>query len=182
MELSLSPTQKETQISANVQTLCERANSIEVWDEDSANACADIAKFISSAIKIAEDERKSIVSPFNNGVKAINNRFKKITDPLNAALAVVKGRLLTYQVSQRKIAEASAVASVGSSASATAPVRSSFGTASIQKRWTFKVKDISLVDPQFLVVNNPVLMDAIRSGLRDTPGIEIYQEDVSVIR
>lgn len=75
---------------------------------DSAEAMskgADLTKFIKATHNKAEDERKILVKPFNDGVKAINARFKEITGPLKNAETEIKGKMLSYQQEQNRLAQ-----------------------------------------------------------------------------
>lgn len=186
-----SRSREELAIQANVPKLKEAAETITIWDEDSAAQGADIAKLISEAIKVAEDERKKIVKPFNDGVKAINARFKRITEPLDAALANIKGKLLTFRREQEAIRRQQAEEAMKAVQQGAPPVealavnvvnKGNFGTASTLKRWTYEVTDLSKVRLDLLCVDHAKVMDLIRQGVREENGIRIYQEESVTIR
>jgi hypothetical protein len=67
---------------------------------DSYNQAADLAKFISEAVKTIESERKRITQPMNESLKATNSLFKKLSDPLESALTVTKGKILKYKMDE----------------------------------------------------------------------------------
>ena len=91
-------TQKEGQISARSCELVKAANqTIEIVSEDQLQKAIDLVKLIKQNYKAAEDERKAIVKPFNGGVKAINQRFKEITEPLAHAEKKVKEAITKFQ-------------------------------------------------------------------------------------
>lgn len=186
-----SRSREELQIQANVPKLREAAEAITIWDEDSAAQGADIAKLISEAIKVAEDERKKIVKPFNDGVKAINARFKRITEPLDAALASVKGKLLVFRREQEEIRRKQAEAALKATQAGAAPVevtsvnvvnKGSFGTASTLKRWTYEVTDLTKVRLDLLMIDHSKVMELIKQGVREENGLRIYQEETVTIR
>lgn len=189
--LELVSTEQERQLSATVPELVVGAQSLVIWDEDSANVGADIAKLISEALKVGEEERKKIVKPINDSVKLINNRFKKISDPLEQALAVVKGKILEFRRAQEKIrlaqAEAARLAAEKTEAPVvTAPVavatKGQLGTAYTRKSWKYRVKDISKVRLDLLCVNDAAVKALIAQGVREEPGIEFYEEESVGIR
>lgn len=62
-----------------------------------------------------------------------------------------------------------------------APVRGAYGsTTSIVKRWTYRVTDISALaafDPSLVITVSAEINRRIREGVRDIPGLEIYQDE-----
>lgn len=196
------------QMRSTLPQLIETANTCEVWDHDSYNQAADLAKFISEAVKTIESERKRITQPLNESLKATNKLFANLSSPLEAALAVTKGKILKYKLEEdrrareeleRKKAEALAAEAeairnnepvpleVVANLDAMAPVpttaaRGGFGSVSTQKRWTFRVTDKLAVPPVYLLVDEKRVNQAIRDGMREIPGLEIYQEEIAVVR
>lgn len=51
-----------------------------------------------------------------------------------------------------------------------------------KKVWTFEMEDISKVPPQFLSLDETKVNQAIRAGLRDIPGLRIFEKSVASIR
>jgi hypothetical protein len=60
--------------------------------------------------------------------------------------------------------------------------RVSGGSTSQRKDWTFEVEDESKVDREFLMLNEKKLREHIKGGLRNTPGVRIYEEFTTRIR
>lgn len=60
----------------------------------------------------------------------------------------------------------------------TVRAESGAGTA-FQKdgRWVYKVVDMAKVPVEFLLTNGPLINQKIKFGVREIPGLEIYQED-----
>ncbi len=87
----------EARLSGAVQVLIDEANTCTAFDDNSLAACIDLAGRIKRHADLAEKERKAMVKPFNDGVKAINDRFKRITEPLAIAQDMVKRNILDYQ-------------------------------------------------------------------------------------
>jgi hypothetical protein len=56
------------------------------------------------------------------------------------------------------------------------------GSTSQRKDWTFEVEDESLIDREFLMLNEKKLREYIKGGLRNTPGVRIYEEYTTRIR
>jgi len=61
-------------------------------------------------------------------------------------------------------------------------VRTESGSSSVRKWWTFKVIDMTLVPAAYLAVSDTKVKDAIKAGMREIPGLEIYEEESMVIR
>ena len=63
------------------------------------------------------------------------------------------------------------------------PTRGAYGaSAAQQRRWTFEVTDINKVPTEFLVVDAGLVRAEIRNGLREIPGLRIFQESSVSIR
>jgi hypothetical protein len=50
------------------------------------------------------------------------------------------------------------------------------------RRWTFEVTNASAVPREYLMVDTVLIREAIRNGVHDIPGVNIYQEDGLSIR
>lgn len=196
------------QIESSIPQLCDTANTCSVWDHDSYNQAADLAKFISEALKTVESERKRITAPMNEALKATNAMFKKLGDPLDSALSVIKGKILKYKMDEdrrareelerqkeeqrAKIAAAAlagqpAIVEAVENLAAIAPgpttaARGGFGSVSTMKRWTYTVIDPALVPHPYLVIDAKAVNEAIRSGVREIPGLKIEQVETAVVR
>lgn len=203
--IEVAPSPKETQIAENAKTLEGRVKAITVWDEESAAEATDLAKLVSTQIRMVEDERKAMVKPLNDHVKYINARFKKYSDPLGVVLAEVKNKILGFQKEQRAIAErqaevarqeaeqlrreaeqahADGVPAIDISEPTPSqvtvvagPVRGTFGTTSISKRWTWEVVDFALVPDQYKAIASGPVTAAVRDGAREIPGIRIFEAE-----
>lgn len=191
--MELLPVKSEVveKIELNVPVLLEKSNAVVIWDETSAAQASDMAKLVSEALKACEDERKNLVKPFNDGVKAINARFKKVTTPLDECLAGLKSKLLKFRMEQEKERLAQAERARAAEAKAEAPKveapislvnRGQFGTTSVRKTWAYKVTDITKVDPGLLMPDHSKIMGLIRDGAREIAGLEIYQEESVFVR
>lgn len=187
--------------------LCNSAKSCVIWDSESYNKAADLTKFINETLKMLEVERKRITAPLNDSLKAANSLFKRFSDPLDQALLVVKGKILTFkreeenriraeQEAARLEAEALRKKAMEENApellmepveiKTEAPVdlkaKGDFGSVTTQKRWTFDVMNEFDVPREYCVVDRTKIAAAIRSGVRDINGIKIYQTESAVIR
>ncbi len=61
-------------------------------------------------------------------------------------------------------------------------INSMAGMASVKKVWKFYIKDESLIPRKYLMVNETLIRDQIRLGVREIAGVEIKQEESLAIR
>lgn len=90
-------TETEVKIQSQSEIAIQKANALVVDSEEKLTLATDILDFIKKKFKQADAERSAIVKPFNDGVKAINARFKTITEPLAKAESDLKSKMLQYQ-------------------------------------------------------------------------------------
>jgi hypothetical protein len=60
--------------------------------------------------------------------------------------------------------------------------RTESGSASQRKVWTFEVQDPAQVPREYLMVDEKKIRDAVRMGVRDIPGVRIYEDSKTVFR
>jgi chromosome segregation ATPase len=60
--------------------------------------------------------------------------------------------------------------------------RGSVGAVVGRMTWTFEVLDLALVPPKYLALNDVLVRSAVRDGVREIPGLRIYQEEVLAAR
>lgn len=94
----------ETQVIDRKELLLGAASRAVIDSADTMSRGADLAKQLKALAKRAEEERVAIVKPFNDGVKAINERFKALINPLLEAARAVEGKMLAYTQEQNRIA------------------------------------------------------------------------------
>lgn len=56
------------------------------------------------------------------------------------------------------------------------------GVASLRTHWTYRVLNVADIPPEYLMVDPVKVNAAIRLGLRDVPGLEIYNDVRAVVR
>jgi len=149
-------------------------------------------KVIKDGLKFIEDRRTAITKPLNQSIKAANNMFKEIAQPLKDADAVIRKKIMDFREKQAEIArkEEEKRAKIRESHKKKGhkvhapvfiePVVSS--TTVTQKRWTFDVEDISKVPIEYLVVDSAAVRESIIDGVREISGLRIYQKESLSIR
>jgi len=61
-------------------------------------------------------------------------------------------------------------------------VRTALGTTTARRIMDFELTDISLVPKQFLMLDESAIIIAIRQGLREMPGLRIFEREILVVR
>jgi hypothetical protein len=56
------------------------------------------------------------------------------------------------------------------------------GKASYREHWTYEVVDESLVDRDLMSVDHKKIRERVKGGLRESPGLRIYKEEITQIR
>jgi len=161
-------------------------------DVDSASAFIRKIKDIESTI---EAKRLEFTKPLNQSLKAINETFKKLSKPLVAVREVVTNRILDWRRAEndrvareeerrRKIQEAHERAGH----EVKAPVilerlEKKMGDTQARKVWNWEIVDFSKVSDIYKEINRVAINQAIRNGVREIKGLNIFQEEsLSIIR
>jgi hypothetical protein len=184
------------------------AGELIVRDDQTLTTAGEMASQAKKLNKAIEDVRKVLVDAPNNYVKAINNLAKGLQTPLTDAETGLKRKIGTYQAQvelARREAELKAQeaarklqAEIDAEAKAkgveapkvelpvipTAPsvIRTAEGSASIRKVWKFQVEDAAQVPREYLIVNESAIRRAVANGVRQIPGVNIFEESTVAIR
>lgn len=167
-------------------------------DEDVASASQTIKK-ISETGKSIEEQRLKFTKPLNESLKNINAFFKQFSEPLDKADKLIRSKVLWYRQEQEKLRieaqskldenarkEQERLAELAKKKGVEAPKvyapqvveqETKIGATTFRKVWTFKVTDLTKVPVEFLEVNSVLAREAIAKGVREIPGLEIFQEE-----
>ena len=113
--------ESEDHIVSTVAELCQSAADLVIMDKSDMVMASDLVKVIKTRAKEFEDERTRLVKPFNDGVKAINARFKAMTQPLDAAEKEIKAAMLAWQQAENRKTGSRAYRRAGSRSSGREP-------------------------------------------------------------
>ncbi|MEM3646834.1 MAG: hypothetical protein QW334_01630 [Thermofilum sp.] len=187
-----------------VSDLAQRTEALVISsDEDLAWAGDQLAQIIGLRRRV-EEKRKFFVDPLNAQVKQINAVFKRWLEPLERAERKLRDAIAAYKTEQerkrreqeeflrkkREILERLA-RNKGVELAVPPPVdlppvvsavkTHTGSTVATRKVWTFRVVDLSLVPREYLVLDESKVRKAIAAGVREIPGLEIYQEEKVVV-
>lgn len=187
------------------EALIASAGRARVENEAHAGRAADLIKMITSHVKALDDVREAHKRPIIDAGKAVDAHFKARTAPLDEAKGAMKGLISTWQAAERARAAAEAKARLDAARAAeeraraagllsTAPavkpepepqpvVRGATGAGIVTtKRWVHEVTDPTAVPRQYLAVDDAAIKAAVKAGVRDIPGVRIYQDETVTVR
>lgn len=152
-----------------------------------------------------EEQRKFLVGPLNDHIRDINQRFKKLSEPVVAAEDRIKAAIVRYRESfayramkdaEREIAvDAREAAAAGDIARLTdlaaqdamikeaAPsvIRTDTGRMATRTVVKWEVEDAALVPREFMAPNAVLIGQRVRGGLKEIPGVRIWEEQAVTV-
>jgi len=185
-----------------IDSLMETAFELSVDTESSNENAVSIGTTAKALLKKIEDQRKELISEPSEFVKSVNSFCKIFTEKLQGIEDLMKQKIAQYRAvleQRRREAELAAKKTANdlqkkldleAKEKGTEPVkveapvipkqetvtRSETGSAYGRKVWTFKIIDVQSVPREYLVVSDSLLRDAVRAGVRNIPGVEIFEE------
>jgi SMC interacting uncharacterized protein involved in chromosome segregation len=186
------PNKELERIKEDSSPLIRDAESIIVTTEEEAEQASLFLSKVSIVIKEVEDRRTSFTKPINDGLKAINESFKTISVPLMNAKKIVGDKILAWRKEEnkrieveeerrRKIQEAHA--EMGHQVNEPVElqrVAKKIGFAGSKEVWKFKLADFAKLPDKYKVICDTAINQAIREGVRQIDGLDIYKEEVLV--
>ncbi|MFH0958429.1 MAG: hypothetical protein V1897_06965 [Pseudomonadota bacterium] len=146
-----------------------------------------------------EERRTGLVGPHNNFVTWVNGQFKKFAVPVGDGKKIVKQKLESWasdqqekarKASEQAILEAKArqketgeVATVVIPDAPGTTIRAGGGTFSMSREWTYQIKSESEIPADYWmrVLSVDRIKADIKAGVREIPGLLIYQASSSSI-
>jgi len=100
-------------------------------------------------------------------------------DAEHAGLPSADAAMLARQVHSEVAATVSAQIAPASAPNVTQGL---LGTTHVQRTWTYEVVDPALVPREYLAVDGPAILRAVRGGVRAIPGVRVYERETVVGR
>lgn len=148
-----------------------------------------------------EERKKFFVTPLKDHVKRIEAELKLVTGPLTQADAIIRGKVVDWRIKVEEIARKEEV-ELRRKAEAkqkkqeekalakgedppppppvpTVEVPKTTGGITMVKTWTYGIEDIGKVPKEYKseVLDSVSVMQAIHRGVREIPGLRIYQKE-----
>ena len=179
--------------------LQEYAEARVIRSLDDVKLATDDLSIISRLKKAMEEKRKEYVKPLQDQAKAINDTYKTLMHPIEAADLTTRNKILAYQKEQERVRreqeeinrlrlEASqkemelkgelteSVNLVEVIPEAPKRVSTDLGILGKATIWKFEVIDFASVPDEYKIVDAAKVGKVVRAGLRSIPGIRIYPE------
>jgi len=163
-------------------------------DEQSAGAFAQTAKALKEDIARVEAFRKKEKEQILRDGRTVDAFFAELIDPVKTALDRVMYMINQYQrqkleaARQKEEEEKAAAALFDEPAPAPAPVRDAGRItgegvkATASRKWVYEVTDLDKVPRVYLMANDHAIKAAIAGGLRNIPGVKVFEEIRTSIR
>jgi hypothetical protein len=180
------------------------ATEIQVSDEATEKRCSEMTsqtKALKKEIEATQDLLIGDAQKFVKSVQSFTLPFRKDLEAIEAQLKRKLGDYAYRKELDRRKAEAAAQAAAAAAQKKidreakkagvepvqlptpivpkeAAPVRTETGTSSYVSTWDFEVEDITKVPAKFLMVEAAAVKNAIRAGVREIPGLKIFEKMV----
>lgn len=186
--------------------LVARAEGIQITDAESDGIAAEFLAQVKTARKRWDELRHWFTDPLEAQKKAIIAKFKADDAPLEQAEKIVGGKHITWVRAQqeaarkeqerlRKLAEAKQArqAARAEEKGLEAPpvvipmptvqappktLRTAAGSVTVRTTWKHEVVDFAALPEEYKVADDVKLGKVVRAGVREIPGVRIYEEMV----
>ncbi len=171
---------------------------------DDLKPATDDLSLIAKLKKAMEGKRKEYVSPLQDHVKAVNDTFKTLMEPIETADTVTRNKILAFQLKQKLIREeqekinalrleaakkemelkgelTDSVNLVEVSPEAPKRVSTEMGSIGQRDHWVFEVTDFELLPTEYKMVDAAKLGKVVRAGLHIIPGVKITNEPILAV-
>jgi hypothetical protein len=173
-----------------ILTYAKNYEVVSNWSAEEAITLGGEAKALAKSI---DNARKTITDPARRFVNKINDTARIFTDKLEQVEEIIKRKVATW-----KKAEAEKLAIEAESAKdlmasldldiepfvekAPKYVRGDGAMSYEQTVWKFDVEDLSITPREYLTIDEAKVKAAVKSGVREIPGLKIYSEQKTIIK
>lgn len=164
-----------------------------VQDEGSYNELTSMYSKAREWLKKLETRRKDVGEPLRKQIAMINDRFKRFTDPLERLITISNQKASSYRVllEQRKREEEAKINEAAKLFEVEEPIYvapldktirgdGAMTTTKVVKK--FRVKDLSLVPSKYLKLDEEAVETAIKMGIVEIAGLEVYETTLTTLK
>ena len=188
--------------SGKLAAMRAEAIALVVNSTESAKQATEMIGQVKRLAKAIDERRKEIISEADSFVRFTNGQVKPLADELKEDEAILKRKLSDHAMRvelqrreiERKQREALVELQKQVDAEAKAkgvetvvlppvavptkkePVRSDSAVSSAVPVWKHEVTDAAAVPRQYLIVDELAIRAAMKAGIRDIPGVRIFEE------
>lgn len=167
------------QYSDQIDLVVKIAGSVQVSSKQTAQDALTLASDAKSLYKVIEAVRKKITEPARKYAASINDLARGFTDRLKQAEDHIKSKIEDWTRSEQLEDIPIDLMLLDGDIS---KIRSDNATAYTKTNWSFEITDVSKVPREFLKVDEEKVKLALKSGIRQIPGLTIVSEDKMIIR
>lgn len=185
-----------------IDALAKACQNIIITDDDSLEKGKELAKEARRIEQFIEEKRKEVTKPLLDRKKQIDDFAKTLTADLNNAVKSLRQQIQKYEEEKerrrleelrrleeerrrqeeelRKAQEQNDVSQIEKlqklSEIEQQSSQLSEKSSSLRMIWTFELVDINAVPREYLVLDETAVRRAIQSGVREIPGLKIFQK------
>ena len=180
-----------TTVLAMAEMATAQLKEVEVKSEQDLMDAVTFLGRAKTAIDQVEALRLAFTGPLEKHIRSINVIFRDISVPIKDAYAMVKGktedwkRAETVRIAEQERINREAAEATNDEIRAIiqqpeSPIKRVFapdGNAQFRKVWKFEVTNEIEVPRQFLMVDMAKVRAAVNGGIREIPGVRIYEDE-----
>lgn len=171
--------------------------------EDMKPASDDL-NLIRKLKKAMDNRRKDYLEPFQSHIKEVNDAYKRLMSPVEAADKITAEKMLAFTSEQErirreqerinaeriKLAEdemklngelTESVNLVEVLPPTPTTIRTELGSTGLRDHWVFEVVDFALLPDEYKMVDATKLGKVVRAGLRSIPGVKIWNQPILAV-
>lgn len=193
---------------AVITVMVQEAQALDVIDQSSNNLATEKMAIARKKEKEIEADRVRILAPHKAFTDSVNRLSKEVMSPLRDIVNILKTKTTSYltriELERRKAEESARLAVIelqkkidAEAAASNVPApqvvmpvvpevktitRTEHGTAYIHRDWTHEVVDANQVPREYLIVDERLIRQAVKNGVRKIDGIRIFEKSETRIR
>lgn len=190
---SLVEKQDENAVKRVINDMFDFARGLVVDSEAAYKSITSIYAQAREWKKVVEARRKQLVEPYRKQISTINDRAKELSDPLDNVIDLANAKTNDYQklLAERKRLEDEELLKGAALFDAQDEIyippiekiiRGDGAIAVTKTHIRFKVTDISKVPLKYLAIDETAVKQAIKLGIMEIAGIEVYEEQETQLR
>jgi hypothetical protein len=182
--------------SATYSQILQELKTLQIADDDDYEYAGEFLKSVKRLYNDVEARRKKVTDPLNAALKEFRSWYKPTLDLLEEGERLLKKKIGDYALRKeqereeqmRQIAAASAQGDFDSAHTLSQNISDSASHAgiSVQRKWDYRVVDMSQVPRAFLCLDHSAMKIHIKSAGKDKPagipGIEFFETSGVIAR
>lgn len=157
----------------DVNFIKNAADSLEVSTELDARTAVSMALKARKCKQQVDASRKEIVKPFFEYHKAINKIVKDLDGTFEQIEEALRQKLNEYNDKRKEQPFENLI---------DLEIKVEDGVLYTQKKWDFNIDDSRLVPPEYMIIDERKIKEAISSGVRNIPGVSIFEKKELVMK